>query len=187
MSIHTIMETFLYAAYGSNLHPARLQAAERCPSAHFLGRAVLPGYSIHFRMRGIDESAKCDLAPSPDPTAVVHLAVYEIPRSEEPALDLVERGYQAEQILLFLHGQECLAKIYVARAERLTDDLPFDWYREWVTLGARFQGFPAEYIAAIAAAPSREDPDPVRAQRNWASIHVLQENQDAALPAREVE
>ena len=35
------MKTFLYAAYGSNLHPVRLRAADRCPSAKLIGTCVI--------------------------------------------------------------------------------------------------------------------------------------------------
>jgi hypothetical protein len=42
----------------------------------------------------------------------------------------------------------------------------YDWYKALVVAGARFHDFPAEYVAAIAATPSRPDPDPRRAQQN---------------------
>ena len=45
----------LYAAYGSNLHPARL--SRRAPSAEFVGTALLPGWELRLHKRGQDGSA----------------------------------------------------------------------------------------------------------------------------------
>ena len=53
-----------YFAYGSNLDPA--QMAERCPSATFLGRAVLEGHALAFtRWSTRRRCGVADVVPSP--------------------------------------------------------------------------------------------------------------------------
>jgi gamma-glutamylcyclotransferase len=47
---------------------------------------------------------------------------------------------------------------------------PYDWYKALVIAGAREHGLPADYIAALAAAPAKPDPDKIRAARNLAAL-----------------
>ena len=78
--------SFLYFAYGSNLHPARLAA--RTPSCHALGRAVLARHVLRFHKRGRDGSAKCDAWFTGDPTdrlyGVVYLSLINISEPTRP-------------------------------------------------------------------------------------------------------
>ena len=54
---------------------------------------------------------------------------------------------------------------YVAMAGFVDERLaPFTWYRELVELGARYHGFPADYIARLARHPARPDPDARRGE-----------------------
>jgi len=57
--------------------------------------------------------------------------------------------------------------IYVAQSTHIDSSLvPYHWYKNLVLAGARYHGFPAEYIAAIEATPSKVDTDAKRTQDN---------------------
>ena len=163
------MSSLHYAAYGSNLHPERLQ--RRLASARLAGTGFLPGYALHFQKRGADGSAKCTILP--DGTGV-HLAVYSIDAAEKPLLDRIEgigQGYDPVTLDLPGFGP---AFSYMASASHLADDLrPFCWYREMVLRGCRRHGFPADYVAAIDAIVPLRDPNVRRRQSNWAIVEMM--------------
>lgn len=64
----------LYAAYGSNLHPVRLQ--ERVKSASVRGTAVLEDWKLAFSKRSKDGSGKATLVELDG--AQAHVAVYDV-------------------------------------------------------------------------------------------------------------
>ena len=152
-----------YLAYGSNLHPARLFA--RIGEVPVVGIARLTGESLVFHKRGADGSGKCDLLPCRG--AVAWGAVYEIPDDGRETLDRIEglgRGYGAARVEV-----DGLGACYTYRAlleARDANLVPFDWYHAFVVEGARWHGFPADYIAALEAALVAVDPDVERATMN---------------------
>lgn len=154
--------TLYYFAYGSNLHPLRLM--ERVPSAELVGVVKLPGWSLTFTKRGLDESGKCTIQKDA-PQESVWGAVYAMRADERPLLDGAERGYHRRQLLFTLRGRRICCFTYLARAEHVEYLPPYTWYRDLVIAGARYHGFPEDFIDGIASAPAREDPDPVRQQR----------------------
>ena len=88
------MSSYLYAAYGSNLHPIRLQ--KRVPSATFVGTCLFPRYDLKFhKVSKKDGSGKCNAVPG---EKGIYLAIFEIDESERSILDRVEglnNGYNA--------------------------------------------------------------------------------------------
>ena len=57
--------------------------------------------------------------------------------------------------------------VYVAQSTHIDPTLaPYDWYTSLVIVGARYHGFPTEYIASVEAISSKPDPDPKRKQEN---------------------
>ena len=154
-----------YAAYGSNLAPARLQA--RVGSIETLGTALLNDWSLDFSKRGADGSGKCDLKPGQGSTA--HVAVYEISVAARETLDRIEGvgfGYRLEQIDIGEFGQCC---IYLAEPGYVDPKLiPFDWYHALVLSGAVFHGFPDAYVAQIRAVRAKPDTDQRRRSDNLA-------------------
>jgi len=58
------MSTLYYFAYGSNLHPLRLQA--RLSSAQLIGTTILPGYALKFHKLGHCLSGKCNIVRTND-------------------------------------------------------------------------------------------------------------------------
>mgnify|MGYP001826493606 CR=1 FL=1 len=166
--------SFLYFAYGSNLHPARLAA--RTPSCHALGRAVLARHVLRFHKRGRDGSAKCDAWFTGDPTDRLYGVVYRIARAERQHLEQAEdlgRGYDCGRVRVVM-GQRTLTLLtFRARPQALAPDLcPFDWYLAYVVSGARQHSLPAGYVARLERTPSLRDPDPKRAALNWGLLRA---------------
>ena len=149
-----------YAAYGSNLHPLRLQA--RVGMARLLGTSVLKDTILRFHKRGnIDGSGKCNFIKHPG--ECLHLAVYELPKAAIAVLDEAEGagfGYERSDIRLEGFG-ECMT--YRAQPSHIDETLePFTWYKALVLAGCRYHRFPGTYIEAIAATPAAADLDPDR-------------------------
>ena len=155
----------LYAAYGSNLHPDRLN--ERVPSARLCGSGVLEGWGLRFHKRGQDGSSKCDMVPTSE---TLYVAVYEINPAEKPYLDKIEslgEGYLEKEIHIADFGA-CF--VYVAQDSHIDPRLkPFEWYKELVLLGCLHHGFPAEYVETIQRIPHLQDHDTNRHEK-WMSL-----------------
>lgn len=153
-----------YAAYGSNLHPARL--AERLPSAQLLGTGYLQQWSLRFHKRSRDESGKCTTLPGSEG---VYFAIFDISDADKLALDRIEGlgdGYAGLSLNISPFG-DCVT--YVAEESHLDESLrPYDWYRSLVLAGARFHGFPDDYVARIESVPAIRDPDTERSAINTA-------------------
>jgi gamma-glutamylcyclotransferase len=161
------MTTLNYLAYGSNLFPPRLAA--RITILSVAGAITLPGYELRFNKRGADGSGKCNLQACAQ--AQAHGVVYRIASADKPTLDRIEgvgHGYVVELWRDASLG-ECF--FYRAQASALDDTLrPYDWYHAYVLAGARQHGFPASYIAAIAAVPTQGDDDAARRAENFARL-----------------
>lgn len=155
-----------YFAYGSNLHPARLQA--RVPSAEFVEVAVLPDQALRFCKRSVDGSAKCTLAPALGSRTLG--AVYRLAAEEKELLDRVEgidQGYDLGWQGLPLSDSVVRTFYYFAMPGYLDETLqPYHWYKNLVLAGARYHGFPDAYVAGINAVASIEDPNADRRSRN---------------------
>jgi len=154
--------TCRYAAYGSNLHPMRIQ--ERTPSARLLGPGLLEGFGLRFHKRSVDGSAKCNVAAHGDG---VHVAVYEMSSDDKRLLDAIEgvgRGYASGTVDVSEFGA---CAIYIAELSHIDETLrPYDWYRDLVVLGCREMNFPANYHDRIVALATTTDPDQKRSELN---------------------
>ena len=145
----------LYAAYGSNLHPLRLQ--QRSPSAQLIGTSAIAHHTLRFHKRGYrDFSGKCNLIEQPESTA--YAAIYDIPSHEMDLLDKAEgagSGYDRTFINVDRFG-DCI--IYLAAPEHIDDRLlPFSWYKALVLVGCERFAFPESYVKAIRAVKQRRD------------------------------
>ena len=170
------MTTFAYAAYGSNLHPVRLKADDRCPSAELRGACVITGWRLAFRKRSTDGSAKCDAHRTDNSSDELRVAVFDIPGSEEKALDRAEglnHGYRKGEIELTVNGQTLAAKIYLADTNAIVTDSPYDWYKEMVLLGTEYHRFPKPYVEAVRGVVSRSDSDESRARPKWDEVERM--------------
>lgn len=166
------MTTRLYFAYGSNLHPRRL--AERAPSAVALGPAALEGHAMRFHKRGRDGSGKCDATWTGRPGDVVLGMLYRLSAADVATLDRREGagdGYEARAVRVRSGDDVVAAFTYLAVPSAVDPALtPWDWYKALVVAGARHHRFPADYVRAIDAVPSRPDPDPERAREHEALL-----------------
>ena len=164
------MSTYQYAAYGSNLHPLRLQ--KRVPSTRLVGISFISGYELKFNKKSnIDGTGKCSINRG---DGVVHLAVFEINAEEKVILDKCEglgNGYEEISIDAH-HFGNCLT--YIADPAVVDETLrPTDWYKEMVLLGCRSHDFPGEYIRAIEGIRSIEDSNEHRSRMNWQIVGEL--------------
>jgi len=162
----------LYAAYGSNLHPLRLE--ERLASARLVGAGLLPGWALAFHKRSKDGSGKCSIQPG---GGGVYLAIFDISARDKLVLDRIEgvgRGYSTLTLNVPEFG-DCAS--YTAEPSHIDNSLaPYDWYKSLVLLGAAAHRFPADYRQAIETVASLPDPDIGRASRAEATIASIRKN-----------
>jgi gamma-glutamylcyclotransferase (GGCT)/AIG2-like uncharacterized protein YtfP len=157
-----------YFAYGSNLHPLRLQ--QRVPSAVLIGTTELAGYQLKFHKRGQDDSAKCTLYKT-ESVDKIYGAVFQITTTDKPILDKFEGknfGYEEQVISLNIENQTLDCFCYMAQTDYLTTELqPFAWYKKLVKLGAEFHHFPRQYITVyIDSIPAISDSNVERQEQN---------------------
>ncbi|MCS4503495.1 hypothetical protein KBTX_03512 [wastewater metagenome] len=169
--------TNLYFAYGSNLHPLRLGL--RTPQCRQLGTATLSGYRLRFHKRSDgDGSAKADAHRTGEAADRVHGVVYAMADDEIPVLDDIEGlgpgGYEVRTETLTLGGEPRMVFLYTAVTSHVDPHgRPFAWYRDLVWHGARWQGFPGDYVAAIGAVAAGDDPDPARRAKNERLLEAM--------------
>lgn len=165
------MKKLNYLAYGSNLHPRRLQ--HRVPSARVIGTVGLMGWQLKFHKRGQDASAKCNIIQTGRTSDVVYGAVYEMSASEKTVLDRVEGlnfGYRLAH--MEIAGQDP-AFFYVAEKEHIDNNLlAFDWYKELVIAGSHYHDFPETYLKQINMTNVVPDHDVTRQQYHMAILDM---------------
>jgi len=159
-----------YFAYGSNMSLLRLR--ERVPNAERIGMFTLVEHALRFhKWSRKDKSAKCDALFTGNPDDFVIGALFEILRDQKRSLDRAEGlgfGYDEKRVTVTdALGNSFDAFTYCATS---TDPslLPHSWYLNHVIVGAKETGVPADYLDAIAATRSQEDPDRKRDARERA-------------------
>ncbi|MDZ7791587.1 MAG: gamma-glutamylcyclotransferase family protein [Xanthomonadales bacterium] len=156
----------LYLAYGSNLHPHRLE--ERVGRVELLGNIALSGWSLRFDKRGSDGSAKANLHAAVGQSCNAFAAVYRLDSRQVLILDGFEGcgwGYETFPMTVSIRGNAVDGFTYLAPSQWITPAMvPFDWYLRLVLEGARFHGFPERYIDEITNQTARRDPDAGRAR-----------------------
>lgn len=155
-------ESLNYFAYGSNLHPARLQA--RIGACHVRDVALLAGASLCFHKVGLDRSGKCDISFQQQTATGVWGVIYQISPEQRGQLDQFESlgaGYQIREVEVLTRDRQTLKVFtYHAMSEFIDAQIqPFDWYHELVLQGARFHGFPAEYLEQLLQVELATDSD----------------------------
>ncbi len=113
-----------YIAYGSNLNLR--QMARRCPTAKVVGTAMLEDYQLTFR--GVATIEKQQGAMTP-------VAVWEIDRENEKALDIYEgypHLYRKEEVEIICNGKQLKAMVYIMNegSARLPNISYFETIRE---------------------------------------------------------
>ena len=197
------MTDVYYLAYGSNLHPLRLQARLNC---ELIARISIPNRQLVFSKRGQDGSGKCTLIPSPCPPqdhsarqqpAVQHSALqlsalqhpvlqqsnisygalYRIDTEAITLLDQIEGGYSRHPVALQVEGRTLEGFTYLARPSQTELGLlPFDWYLRLVICGARHLGFESAYLQRLRCQNSFPDPHPQASDHYQLAAQLEQEN-----------
>jgi hypothetical protein len=170
-AIKRLLNTYRYAAYGSNLHPDRLR--KRVSSAVLRGTCFLPAFDLRFHKVGrTDGSGKCDIVPG---SGGVFVAVFDIAVSERSILDDIEglgAGYNHKRIRAGEHG---VCWTYIADPGAVDHSLrPLDWYKEYVIRGAHFHGFPDDYLSYLQSVSADVDTHKPRAEREWKVVETLE-------------
>ncbi|WP_269814561.1 gamma-glutamylcyclotransferase family protein [Amphritea pacifica] len=161
-----------YFAYGSNMSLARLQ--QRVPGARVVGCYFLDGHDLRFHKAGQDGSAKCDALYTGNDDRIYGV-VFDIPRSEKPALDRAEGlgvGYGEKVVSLQNQQGEQLEAITYFALQIDPSLKPYSWYVHHVLVGAREAGLPSDYIGRIGRVESVDDGDIERDSRERA-LHTL--------------
>ena len=131
-------------AYGSNMVPA--QMARRCPNARLIGPARLPHRRFAI-IRGGHGTIRRKTG------AEVWGVLWRLGPGDEAALDRYEevaRGlYRRERALVFCGRRGLSALAYVAVPT--APGTPRPAYIAAIVEAARAHGFPADYVAALAA------------------------------------
>ncbi len=164
----------IYLAYGSNLHPDRLEA--RVGPVQLLGVVRLPGWCLRFEKRGGDGSAKANLHAAPGAEQAAWAAAFSLRPDQVGRLDVFEgcgSGYESLPVTISLAEERIEAFTYLAPSQWISRNLlPFDWYLELIVHGARYHHIDASFVERIAAHPDREDPDHRRARRELQGLNL---------------
>jgi len=152
-----------YFAYGSNMSLSRLR--KRVPSAERLGVFNLEQHDLRFHKISKDGSGKCDAFQTEKPNDSVIGALFEIDRSEKPALDIVEElgcGYE-EKLVKVQNDVGDVFEAVTYYAIRIDPSLkPYTWYLNHVIVGAKETNVPEQYLKDIQLVESIEDMDSKR-------------------------
>jgi gamma-glutamylcyclotransferase (GGCT)/AIG2-like uncharacterized protein YtfP len=144
----------LYAAYGTNLDPARM--GERCPHSPLRGTGWLQGWRLTFG--GEDHGWDGALATVvQDPFEQVFVAIYDITDEDLSALDSWESAdtglYRKTKVRISTLTDECVAWIYVLDA--FEGGLPSATYLGVLADAADAADAPADYVSALRQRPCR--------------------------------
>ena len=144
----------LYFAYGSNMDEQRVKEANRCPNAHFIFNAVLPGYRLVFTRHTDAGTGEADVLL--DPACFVWGVVYDITDSDRRQLDAREvvagRTYRPKEVLVHPHGdreQRVMVLTYTVSDPAGTQQPPSREYLGYLLRGARRWGLPADYVGQL--------------------------------------
>lgn len=139
----------IYFAYGSNLSTRRLE--ERIGPFDCLGIGRLIKYKLRFDVKGIDQSAKANIAYTGISSDIVWGVLYKFTHSAALQLDTYETGY-IRRIVTILDSQErpIEAYAYIAVPESLGSSLlPLKFYKKYIVDGALEHCLPTNYINEI--------------------------------------
>jgi gamma-glutamylcyclotransferase (GGCT)/AIG2-like uncharacterized protein YtfP len=134
----------LYFAYGSNMDAAAM--ARRCPRSRLLGRGRLARWRFVLMPSGY-------ASVTPDPRAVVHGALWEVPVCDTPALDRYEevgRGLYAKRMIPVLREPfgAAPALVYIGAAPHQGASGP--GYMAGIVAAAREIGLPPAYVGYLS-------------------------------------
>lgn len=144
-----------YAAYGSNLDPARMRAY--CPHSPMIGTGWLEGWRLTFGGEGALgwEGAVTTIVESPGDR--VFVALYDVHPWDAVQLDRVEGAlagtYRRLTVRPVTLDGPVTAWVYVL--DGYEGGLPTAWYLTEIANAAEAAGAPADYLAELRSRPTR--------------------------------
>ncbi len=148
-----------YAAYGSNLDPARMRAY--CPHSPLVGTGWVEGWRLTFggeELMGY-EGAVATIVESDKEGDRVFVALYDVDAQDEQILDEVEGAlagtYTKLHVRVVTLDGDVTCWVYVFAGYE--GGLPTSWLLGEIANAARQAGAPDDYIEAIRTRPSRTD------------------------------
>jgi hypothetical protein len=144
----------LYAAYGTNLDPARM--GERCPHSPLATTGWLTGWRLTFGGEDIGWDGALSTIVE-DPIEQVFVAVYDVTREDEVNLDTWEAAdsglYRKTRVRVATLTGELVTWTYVLDAYE--GGLPSASYLGLLANAAEAADAPDDYVAALRARPCR--------------------------------
>lgn len=146
----------LYAAYGSNLDPARM--SERCPHSPLQGTGWLTGWRMTFggEEHGWDGALATVVQ---DPFEQVFVAVYDVSDDDLARLDDWESAasglYRKTRVRVSMLSGEVVAFVYILDA--FEGGLPSASSLGMLADAAEAGAAPDDYVAALRARPCRSN------------------------------
>lgn len=143
-----------YAAYGTNLDPARM--GERCPHSPLRTTGWLTGWRLTFggEEHGWDGALATIV---PNPLEQVFVAIYDVPAADVPGLDEWESAdsglYRKTKVRVSTMAGETVAWTYVLDAYE--GGLPSASHLGMIAAAAEAADAPADYVAALRRRPCR--------------------------------
>jgi len=146
----------LYAAYGTNLDPARM--GERCPHSPLRGAGWLQGWRLTFGGEDLGwDGAMATVVQ--DPFEQVFVAIYDVTDEDVSALDGWESAdtglFRKTKVRVSTLDQEVVAWVYVLDA--FEGGLPSASYLGVLADAAEAADAPADYVAALRSRPCRSN------------------------------
>lgn len=138
----------LYAAYGSNLHPAQMR--ERCPHSPLVTTGWLEGWRLTFGGEEIGwEGALATLAEAVGTR--VFVALYDVPQADAGTLDAWEGAdagvYRKTRVRVRTLSGDVLVWTYVL--DSYEGGLPSARYLGFIADAAEAAGAPDDYVAEL--------------------------------------
>ncbi|MBJ7359394.1 gamma-glutamylcyclotransferase family protein [Nocardioides sp.] len=144
----------LYAAYGTNLDPERM--VQRCPHSPLHATGWLTGWRLTFGGEDLGwDGALATIVQ--DPFGQVFVAVYDVTKEDESALDSWESAdsglYRKTKVRVSTMTEELVVWTYVLDA--FEGGLPSASYVGVLAEAAEAASAPADYVAALRSRPCR--------------------------------
>jgi gamma-glutamylcyclotransferase (GGCT)/AIG2-like uncharacterized protein YtfP len=145
----------LYAAYGSNLDPARMRAT--CPRSPLVGTGWLEGWRLTFGNADLgSETAVATVVESPGER--VFVALYDLDPADRQVLDELE-GLNSG-LYRKMHTQaatlEANRQVWLYVFEGFEGGLPSQWYLDEIMRAAEAAGAPQDYVETLRKRPTAE-------------------------------
>jgi len=154
----------IYFAYGSNLDWSQMK--KRCPSACFVGKAVLNGYRFGFTRRSKNRGCGVMDIVKEDHRQVWGV-VYQIDELDLGKLDKSEgydpgrakNAYQRIECVVYENGdanRPITAMTYEVVEKAITTILPDQAYKALIVNGAAYWRLPADYLNELKVVKTQD-------------------------------